>query len=82
MLGINDFLRVEYFGQDKMKCISDSRVPLQKGHFRFTGTLEYLHWSGLSVDTPNLILVKAFLMTRFLTVVKYGVSSCSCLKDE
>ena len=42
---------VEYFGQDKVKCISDSRVPLQKGQSRFTGTLDYLT-GEVSVLTP------------------------------
>ena len=74
----------EYFGQDKVKSISDSHVPLRKDTLLlFAGTLEYLNdeVSVLSADILSLFLARAFLRTGLLVVVKYAVSSCSCLKE-
>ena len=55
--GINDSVKVEYFGKDQVKCLFESHVPLQ----------------SLQSGGNCLILVRDFLMTGFLILVKYGV---------
>ena len=58
-------------GRDKMKCISGSRVGLQKKILK--NTLK-INWDSRIPETDEVLVpvVTAFLMSGFLIIVKHG----------
>ena len=63
-----------YFGHIKIKCTSDSKTFLQKGHDMSVNAVfdANLSLCGLSWDTPKRSLINTFLAFVCFNAVKYG----------